>query len=71
MVYTGVLKYCLRGTLGTKQQNTLFFFLDTVTSLLAEYQDPAALESLKSQVSTALAMLERDFPVSVQVLLFA
>ena len=56
--------------LGTKQENTLFFFLDTVTSLLAEYHDPASLESLKAKVNTALAMLERDFPVSVQVLYY-
>jgi len=34
----GILKYCLRGMLGKQQEETLIFFLDTVTLLLSESQ---------------------------------
>lgn len=62
MACTGVLKCCLQGMLGTKQRSTSYFFLDTITLLLVEFQDPASLEGLKDQMNTALARLERDFP---------
>ena len=68
MACNGIFKYCLRGMLGSKQHETLYFFFDTITFLLAEFHDTALLHELKSQVDIALARLERDFPISVQVL---
>ena len=56
--------------LGDKQRKTLFFFLDTLKSTLAESHHPSELSHLKEQLNDALAMLERDFPISVQVLQF-
>ena len=64
----GVLKYCLLGLLGEQQEETLYFFFDTITVLLAESHKIDTLEKLRDDLNTALAKLERDFPVSVQVL---
>ena len=67
MACTGVFKYCLRDMLGQKQNETLCFFLDVMTSVLAECHDPALVDNLTDQVNFALARLERDFPISIQV----
>jgi len=67
-VCQGVLKYCLLGLLGEQQEETLYFFFDTITVLLAESHKIDTLEKLRDDLNTALAKLERDFPVSVQVL---
>jgi len=67
-VCQGVLKYCLLGLLGEQQEETFYFFFDTITVLLAESHKIDTLEKLRDDLNTALAKLERDFPVSVQVL---
>ena len=67
MACTGVFKYCLRDMLGQKQHETLCFFLDVMTSVLAECHDPALVDNLTDQVNLALARLERGFPISIQV----
>jgi len=54
--------------LGKQQQETLYFFFDTITTLLAESHKKDNLAKLRDNLNNALAMLERDFPVSVQVL---
>ena len=64
----GVLKYCLLGLLGEQQQETLYFFFDTITVLLAESHKIASLGMLQDDLNTALALLEWDFPISVLVL---
>lgn len=63
----GILKYCLRDMLGRKQCGTLHFFLDTITSILGESHDLELLDQLGDKVNIALARLERDFPISIQV----
>ena len=63
----GILKYCLRGLCGDTQRNTLFYFFDTLTQLLAAEIPYEHLNELEQQVYIALARLERDFLVSVQV----
>ena len=63
----GILKYCLRGMLGKQQEETLIFFLDTVALLLSESQIHCRVKELKDRVNVALALLERDFPISIQV----
>ncbi len=67
IVCHGILKYCLRDMLGSKQWKTLFFLLDTLNSALAESHQLAEFGPLREQLNTALAILERDFPISVQV----
>lgn len=53
--------------LGKKQQETLWFYLDTIAAILAESHDPALLDTLGDSLNIALARLERDFPVAIQV----
>ena len=65
----GILKYCLRGMLGNNQRNTLFFFLDTIALLTAETQN-LNLDDLEERVHLSLAMMERDYPMSIQVCKF-
>lgn len=64
----GIFKYCLRDMLGENQRETFFFFLDTISLLLAESHDPCVLDNLGNQMSIALARLERDYPVSIHVI---
>jgi len=46
----------------------LYLFFDTITTLLAESHKKDNFVKLRDDLNNALAMLERDFPVSVQVL---
>ena len=61
----GILKYCLRGLCGDTQRNTLYYLFDT--QLLAAEIPYEHLNELEQQVHIALARLERDFLVSVQL----
>ena len=63
----GVIKFCLRGLLPKQQEDTLFLFVDAITSVLAESHNNKELNKLKEDLNTAIALLERDFPVSIQV----
>ena len=53
--------------LGDRQQESLILFVNFIAALCAPTQDLSKLESLKEQVQTALARLESDFPLSLQV----
>ena len=45
----------------------LFCFIDAVSRILAEQHDPATLDKLEDDMNFALAVMERDFPVTLQV----
>ena len=53
--------------LGATQRQSLFAFVDATTKLLQEHQDPTRLAKLEEDTNWALALLERDFPASIQV----
>ena len=53
--------------MGDRQQESLILFVNFIAALCAPTQDLSKMESLKEQVQTALARLERDFPLSLQV----
>ena len=53
--------------LGDRQRQTLVQFLDAIAELCAPYQDQTNIGVLKEKVDVALALLERDFPLSLQV----
>ena len=53
--------------LGDRQRETLVQFLDAIAELCAPCQDQAKIGALKEKVDLALALLERDFPLSLQV----
>lgn len=50
--------------LGSQQRKTLFFFLDVIRMVLDEAQSVEQLDELET---VALALIERDFPITVQV----
>lgn len=62
----GILKYCLRGFMAKQRRDTLFF-LDVLARALQETHSVVDLENLEQDMNTALAIVERDFPVSTQV----
>ena len=49
------------------QRESLVMFMDAIAALCAPLQDEAKIPSLKEKVDVALARLERDFPLSLQV----
>ena len=62
----GILKYCLHGFLAKQQRDTLFF-LYVLARVLKETHATVDLDNLEQDMNTALALIERDFPVSTQV----
>ena len=71
LICKGVLKYSLREMLGPEQRSSLFRFLDALTQLYSEKHDKLKLSELRVELNVALALMERDFPVSIQVSIFA
>ena len=51
--------------LGKHQQETLFYFFDTLTAILAESHVCDSLNKLRRDLNTVLALLERDFPLII------
>ena len=66
----GILKFCLRGMLGKNQRRTLYKLFDVIALICAEDIDITSIDDLEQQVHRVLALLERDFPVSLQVIVF-
>lgn len=59
------MKYCLKGLLGNKQRQTFFKILDVLALLC---QDSITADNLPFlDMDLVLALIERDFPISVQV----
>ena len=61
------MKFCLRGLLGDKQRQTFFKFLDVLALLCQDSISADSLPVLDMEVNLVLALIERDFPISVQV----
>lgn len=59
-----------KGLLGDTQRQTLFYLLDTLTALLSPKITPSMIKNLERMVPIALARLERDFPISIQVYVY-
>ena len=64
----GILKFCLRGLLGQQQRTTFFKFLDLIALLCKDSISADDISTLKEKVNVTLALLERDFPITVQVI---
>ena len=52
--------------LGDEQHETVVCFMDAIAALCAPSQDTAKIDKLQ-EVDVALARMERDFPLSLQV----
>jgi hypothetical protein len=63
----GIFKYCLHGLLGCDQRRALFQFIDICNKVLSEKQKITDVPGLLSQMNTALTILERDIPITIQV----
>ena len=53
--------------LGDRKRQTLLQFSDASAELCAPYQDQAKIGVMKEEVDVPTALLERDFPLSLQV----
>ena len=67
---SGILKFCIRGLLGENQRNTLNELCDVISLICAEEIDLSIIDSLEYRVHRILSLLERDFPVSIHVIMF-
>lgn len=70
VVASGVLKYCIRGLLGSFQCKTLMELCNVLSMLVAEEIDMSCIDNLEYRTHRVLALLERDFPVSLNVIVF-
>lgn len=66
-----ILKFCLLTLLGSDQRITLFKFFDVLSALCDDVQDRGRQEMLLEETNVALALIERDFPISVQVQVYS
>ena len=67
---SGVLRFCLRSMLGYRQRHTLFQLFDVISGLCDEVIDSKHIDDLELRVHRVLALIERDFPLSLQVIVF-
>lgn len=70
VVTNGVLTFCLRKLLRHSQRHSLFQLFDVITRLCAEDVDSTCISDLECDVHRTLALMERNFPVSLQVIVF-
>ena len=49
------------------QQTTLFRFYDVIRQMLSELTDQSSLQQLETELNIVLALMERDFPIDIQV----
>ena len=68
LICKGVLKFCLRDMLGEQQRKTLFYFLDMLSLLLSESCKKSEVKEIESKLNVSLALMERDFPMTLQVM---
>ena len=64
----GILKFCLRNTLGHRQRQSLFQLFDVLSKICLEVMSSDVVDKLKEDVHIVLACIERDFPMSIQVI---
>ncbi len=66
-----VLLFCVRGNLGEQQESTLRKYCSALRRLIDDTQVLSNQPEIQLQVSEALSLIERDFPLAVQVLKIA
>ncbi len=62
-----VLSFCVRGNLGKQQEDTLRKYCASLRRLTDETQILSNQADITLQVSEALSLMERDFPLAIQV----
>lgn len=66
----GILKFCICGFLGKSQRETLFMLCDVLARICAETFEKSFVEAITCDVHCVLTRLERDFSVSLHVIVF-
>ena len=61
-----VLAFCLRGLIGEDAQKTVTLFCCLLSDLTRKEHRADSLDALDSDVTTLLALMERDLPISLQ-----
>ena len=69
VVCSGILKFCMRDLLG-KERMTLFALCDVLISARQEELSIDVMDDLEVSLHRSLALLERDFPASINVMVF-
>ncbi|XP_068736917.1 uncharacterized protein [Montipora capricornis] len=65
----GILKFCFRNPLlGKSQRTTIFKLFDILAALCDDIQDSRQVEALEEEINVVLALIERDFPISIQTI---
>ena len=65
----GILKFCFqKPLLGKSQRVTLFKFFDLLSALCDDVQDRQKVFEFEEEANVVLSLVERDFPISVQVI---
>ncbi len=67
----GILQYALRGMLGDPQHQSLFMVCRRLRKLLCSIMWRAQITTLQPQWSNALARIEKDYPLGMQVSYFS
>ena len=62
-----VAAWCLRGLLGKQQEETLFNLFGVIRRLVQPSFVKEDISQLMIDTSTAVTLLERDFPLTLQV----
>ncbi|XP_060083986.1 uncharacterized protein LOC132563249 [Ylistrum balloti] len=62
----GILKYCLRGCLSERCRSSFFSLLDSISNICSESIQLDNLDEMEYNLNRSLALMERDFPVSLQ-----
>ena len=66
-VTQNVAAWCLRGLLDKQQEETLLNLFDIIKRLIQPSYRKEELPDLIADTSSAVALLERDFPLTLQV----
>ena len=70
LICCGIIKFCIRGLLGKEQRKTFFSLCDVLTRVCQEELNVTLMDDLELCLHRSLAVLERDFPASVNVIVF-
>ncbi|XP_071135395.1 uncharacterized protein [Mytilus edulis] len=65
-VKTGALQWCIKGLLPKRQETTLFTVLEVIVRMTQQEFEISEIKQLQDDTHAALALLERDFPLSLQ-----
>ena len=66
----GIIKYSIKDLMGDQQRSTLFELCDVLTLVTSDTLSLNELDMIELQVHRVLSLLERDFPVSLHVVVF-